>query len=174
MRREREIERMIRVDHAGEYGARRIYDGQLAVLGPGHPLRGEIQHMSEQEIEHLETFDKIITERGVRPTALGPFWHGAGFALGAVTALMGEKAAMACTAAVEEVLDDHYKGQVDQLEDWDEEPGLRKTIRKFREDEIEHRNTAHAHGAAEAPGYGLLSSAIKSGCRAAIWLSKRI
>lgn len=174
MRREREIERMIRVDHAGEYGARRIYDGQLAVLGPDHPLHGEIRHMSEQEIEHLETFDKIVTERGVRPTALGPFWHGAGFALGAVTALMGEKAAMACTAAVEEVIDDHYKGQIDRLENWDAEPELRRTIQKFREDEIEHRDTALGHGAADPPGYGLLSATIKTGCRAAIWLAKRI
>ena len=165
------VERMLRVDHAGEYGARRIYEGQLAVLGRG-PSGPTIRHMYEQELEHLETFERLIGERRVRPTALQPLWHLAGFALGASTALLGEKAAMACTVAVEEVIDEHYAKQAAQLgEDEDE---LRETIERFRADELEHRDTGLEHGAEEAPGYEPLSAAIKAGSRLAIWLSERI
>ncbi len=169
-----EVGRMIRVDHAGEYGAARIYDGQLAVLGKRHPLYPKIKEMKDQEQEHLDAFDQLVAERGVRPTAMNPLWHGAGFAMGAVTALMGEKAAMACTAAVEEVIEGHYQGQIEKLTHWGVEKGFTKTIKKFQADEVHHKDTAIENGAEETPGYRLLSGAIKASCRTAIWLSKRI
>lgn len=169
-----EIRCMIRVDHAGEYGAARIYDGQLAVLGETHSLSPTIKHMADQEKRHLKTFDALVNERQVRPTALHPVWNAAGFALGAVTALMGEKAAMACTAAVEEVIEDHYESQREKLKHWKTEKAFEKTIIDFQADEVAHRDTAYDHGAKETPGYHILSSAIKVGCRTAIWLSKRI
>jgi len=165
------LRRMIRVDHAGEYGARRIYEGQLAVLG-GSPSGPTLRHMHEQEARHLKTFEALMVERRVRPTLLQPLWHVAGFALGAGTALMGEKAAMACTVAVEEVIDEHYANQAEQL--GDDETALRETIEEFRADELEHRDTALEHGAEQAPGYEVLSAAVKAGSRLAIWLSKRI
>ncbi len=170
---DKDVERMIRVDHAGEYGAVQIYRGQLAVLG--HTATGAtIKHMHDQEEEHLARFDQLIAEHGVRPTALAPVWNVAGYALGAVTALMGEKAAMACTAAVEEVIDEHYARQAASLEkDGEANAALKETIEKFRADEIQHRETAIEHGAEQAPGYGLLSEAIKAGCRLAIKLSER-
>ncbi|MEI9990299.1 MAG: demethoxyubiquinone hydroxylase family protein [Rhizomicrobium sp.] len=168
-----EIAAMIRVDHAGEYGAVRIYEGQLAVLGGrGSKTADAIRHMAEQEQVHLKTFDALINERRVRPTALEPVWRVAGFALGAATALMGEKAAMACTAAVEEVIDHHYAAQVTKLGDAD--PKLKKTVEDFRAEEIAHRDLALEHGAEQAPGYRLLSAAIKAGCRIAIRLSEKI
>lgn len=164
------LARMLRVDHAGEYGARRIYDGQLAVLrrSPATPV---IRHMAKQEQKHLDAFDKLLVERRVRPTALAPLWHVAGFALGAASALLGERAAMACTAAVEQVIDEHYHGQVDRL--GDSEPAIAATIAEFRGDEIEHRDTAMAQGAADAPGYEPMTALVKAGTRAAIWLSTR-
>ncbi len=165
------IERMIRVDHAGEYGAKRIYDGQLAVLGRSR-VAPEIRRMAEQEQRHLAAFDKLVAERRVRPTVLSPLWHAAGFALGAATALLGERAAMACTVAVEEVIDEHYRRQSEAL--GDAEPALKSAIDEFRRDENEHRDVALAHGAEEAPGYPALSAAIKAGSRLAIWLSTRI
>lgn len=170
---EANLARMIRVDHAGEYGAVQIYRGQLAVLG--HTASGRtIQHMEEQEQAHLKKFDELITEHGVRPTILSPVWHVAGFALGAVTALMGEKAAMACTAAVEEVIDEHYACQVAALDsDGDEHVQLKETIEAFRVDEVAHKDTAIANGAEEAPSYGVLSNVIKASCRLAIRLSER-
>ena len=166
-----EIAAMIRVDHAGEYGAVRIYEGQLAVLGKT-AAADSIRRMAAEEQRHLETFDRLIVERRVRPTALEPVWRIAGFALGAATALMGEKAAMACTAAVEEVIDGHYAGQIERLGDTDKE--LKTTVADFRADEIAHRDEALAAGAEQAPGYRLLSEAIKAGCRLAIALSTRI
>ncbi|GEQ99502.1 2-nonaprenyl-3-methyl-6-methoxy-1,4-benzoquinol hydroxylase [Iodidimonas gelatinilytica] len=166
------VEEMIRVDHAGEYGAARIYAGQLAVLGHHHRLSPLIRHMEEQEARHLARFDAILTERQVRPSLLSPFWHVAGFALGAGTALMGERALMACTAAVEEVIEDHYEQQRTTL--GESEPELAATIADFQAEEAEHRETAIAHGAKDTPGYGLLASAIKTGCRAAIALAKKI
>jgi len=165
------IARMIRVDHAGEYGARRIYEGQLAVLG-GTAGAESVRHMYQQELRHLEAFDRLMAERRVRPTALQPLWHLAGFALGATTALLGEKAAMACTVAVEEVIDQHYAGQVAAL--GAEEAALKDTLEEFRAEELEHRDLALKHGAREAPGYEVLSTAIKAGSRLAIWLSERI
>jgi ubiquinone biosynthesis monooxygenase Coq7 len=168
-----EIAAMIRVDHAGEYGAVRIYEGQLAVLGArDSETARSIRHMAEEEQRHLKAFDRLIVERGVRPTALEPVWRVAGFALGAATALLGEKAAMACTAAVEEVIDQHYAGQIEQLGDADKE--LKDTVADFRADEIAHRDEALAKGAEDAPAYPLLSEAIKAGCRLAIALSTRL
>src|SRR6202012_701677 len=162
---------MIRVDHAGEYGAVRIYEGQLAVLGKR--VSGElIRHMAQQEQRHLKTFDRLVNERRVRPTALEPVWRIAGFALGAATAAMGEKAAFACTAAVEEAIDEHYAAQIAALEGKDE--SLQSTVAEFRADEAQHRDTALENGAEQAPGYKLLSEAIKAGCRIAIKLSERI
>ena len=166
-----ELERMIRVDHAGEYGATRIYAGQLAVMGRG--AKGDLlRHMKAQEQVHLDTMAGLIVSRRVRPTALLPFWHLAGFALGAVTAVLGERAAMACTVAVEETIDAHYAEQIAALDGT--EPELRETLEKFRAEEIEHRDIGLANGAEQAPGYRLLSAAIKAGCAAAIRLSERI
>lgn len=169
--REQILDSMIRVDHAGEYGAVRIYAGQLAVLGKYHPMSSAIRKMEAEEQRHLKKFDELVTTRRVRPTLLGPVWHVAGFALGAATALMGEKAAMACTAAVEEVIEGHYADQLARL--GDDEADLRATISDFQADEVAHKNKALESGARDAPGYALLSGAIKAGCRAAIWLSKR-
>jgi ubiquinone biosynthesis monooxygenase Coq7 len=165
------LERILRVDHAGEYGAKRIYEGQLSVLKAA-PSTPTIRHMLKQEQVHLDTFDRLLPQRRVRPTLLTPLWHVGGFALGAATALLGEKAAMACTEAVEEVIDAHYAKQVANL--GESEPELRATIEKFRADEVEHRDTARAEGAAEAPGYPLLSKGIKAITRGAIWLSERV
>lgn len=167
------VERMLRVDHAGEYGAVRIYEGQLAVFGKSKnaPI---IQHMLDQEKQHLETFDKLVGDRKVRPTALLPFWHLAGFALGAGTALLGEKAAMACTVAVEEVIDEHYSDQISELNANGEEEGLQETFETFRLEELEHRQTGLNNGAESAFGYELLTGAVKVGSRLAIWLSTRV
>src|SRR3954469_25381133 len=162
------LARMIRVDHAGEYGAKRIYEGQLAVL-KRTPAAKIIRHMKDQEQEHLDTFERLIVERRVRPTLLHPVWHVAGFALGAATALLGERAAMACTIAVEEVIDEHYARQSAQLGD-DEAP-LRAKIDEFRGDEREHKDIAETHHGRDAGGYELLSTVVKTGSRLAIWLS---
>jgi ubiquinone biosynthesis monooxygenase Coq7 len=165
------VHRMIRVDHAGEYGAARIYAGQLAVLGNSRKA-DLLRHMRDQEQVHLDTFSATIADRHVRPTALLPFWHLAGFALGAATAAMGERAAMACTVAVEETIDAHYTAQIDRLAD--SEAPLRATLEKFRAEEREHRDIALANDAERAPGYRLLSAAIRAGCRIAIRLSERL
>jgi ubiquinone biosynthesis monooxygenase Coq7 len=165
---------MIRVDQAGEFGATRIYAGQLAVMGDRGPHSAEIRAMAEQEVGHREEFDRLMAERGVRPTALQPFWHVAGFALGAGTALIGPEAAMACTAAIETEIDEHYSRQLDELEKDGDDPELADMIARFREDEREHRDAALAAGAEKAPAYPLLSAAIRLGCRAAIRLSEKI
>jgi ubiquinone biosynthesis monooxygenase Coq7 len=164
------VERMIRVDHAGEYGAARIYAGQLAVLGrsPSGPV---IQAMADQEKSHLATFDRLVVERRVRPTVLSPLWHAAGFALGAASALMGERAAMACTVAVEEVIGEHYGDQLDRL--GDDESELRDTVAEFRADELGHRDTGLDQGAEQMAGYVPFTMAVKTGTRLAIWLSER-
>jgi len=163
---------MLRVDQAGEYGATRIYAGQLAVLGQNRPAGRVIARMARQEERHLERFDALMATRGVRPTALQPVWKVAGFALGAATALLSERAAMACTDAVETEIDRHYGRQLAELGDSD--PELAADIAEFRAEELEHRDTAREHGAAETIGYPLLSAAIRAGCRLAIGLSKRI
>lgn len=165
------IDRIIRVDHAGEFGARRIYEGQLAVL-KNHPDAAIIRHMHEQELTHLRTFEKLMVQRRVRPTALHPLWNLAGFALGAATAMLGPKAAMACTVAVEEVIDEHYRQQHEQL--GTDENELKETIEKFRAEEVEHRDIGLQRGAQEAAAYPLLTGAIKAGSRLAIWLAERI
>lgn len=170
-RRER-LARILRVDHAGEYGARRIYEGQLAVLGRG-PSAPVIRHMWEQEKRHLDYFAEALPRRQVRPTALQPFWHVAGFALGAATALLGERAAMACTVAVEEVIDEHYAHQMEALNEEGGEDALKAAIEEFRAEEVEHRDIGLAHEAEQTPGYEALTALVKSGSRLAIWLSQR-
>ena len=165
---------MIRVDQAGEYGATRIYAGQLAVMGDRGPHSAEIRAMAEQEAGHLARFNALVARRGTRPTALQPVWSVAGYALGAATALIGPEAAMACTAAVEEEIDRHYTRQLADLEQAGDDPELAGMIEDFRADEREHRDAAIAAGAERAPAYPLLSAAIRLGCRAAIRLSERI
>lgn len=167
---EQMVERIIRVDQAGEYGAKRIYEGQLAVLGRG--VHGpEIRHMAEQEQKHLETFNRLMTERRVRPTVLSPLWHVAGFALGAGTALMGPRAAMACTVAVEDAIVEHYARQAEYL--GPDQADLKAAVESARADELAHKDSALAAGAERAAGYDVLSFAIKRGTRLAIWLSER-
>jgi len=166
-----EIARMLRVDHAGEFGATRIYQGQLDVLRRGRGA-GEIRRMAETEQHHLAVFETLLRERRVRPTLLHPLWSVAGYALGIATALLGERAAMACTVAVEDVIDEHYRGQAEYLADQD--PALRETVLAFRDDELAHRQIAIAHGAEDALGNELISSVVKAGSRIAIWLSTRL
>ena len=163
---------MLRVDQAGEYGATRIYAGQLAVMGQRSGEARAIARMAAQEAHHRAIFDEMIARRGVRPTALQPVWKVAGFALGAATALIGPKAAMACTAAIETEIDRHYGEQLGQLGDTD--PELSAVIGEFRAEEVEHRDAALAAGAEQAPAYALLSGAIRLGCRIAIGLSRHI
>ena len=168
---EERVARMIRVDHAGEYGAARIYTGQLAILGRGE--KGDIlRHMKAQEQVHLDTFAGLIAKRRVRPTALLPLWHLAGYALGAATAALGTRAAMACTVAVEEAIDEHYAEQAASLGE-DEAP-LRDTIERFRAEELEHRDIGLEHEAELAPAYRLMSAVIKAGCKVAIAVSERV
>ncbi|HEY0114303.1 MAG TPA: demethoxyubiquinone hydroxylase family protein [Allosphingosinicella sp.] len=163
---------MLRVDQAGEYGATRIYGGQAAVLGNNHPAARLVAQMATQEARHLAHFDRMMAERGVRPTLLQPIWHAAGHALGAVTALISPQAAMACTAAVEDEIDAHYEDQRRSLGDSD--PPLAAAIEEFQAEEVEHRDLALANGARDAAGFPFLYSAVRAGCRAAIFLSKRI
>lgn len=163
---------MLRVDQAGEYGATRIYAGQLAVLRRNSSEAKLIARMAAQEERHLKRFDALMTKRRVRPTALQPLWNVAGFALGAATALMSEKAALACTDAIETEIDKHYGEQLEQL--GEEDPEFSADIAEFRAEELEHRDTAREAGASQALGYPLLTAAIRAGCRVAIELSKRI
>lgn len=163
---------MLRVNQAGEYGATRIYAGQLAVLRGNCPEAKLVARMAAQEQRHLERFNHLMAERRVRPTALQPFWNVAGFALGAATALMSERAALACTDAVETEIDKHYGEQLTQL--GNEDPELAADIETFRAEELEHRDTAREAGAAKAIGYPVLTAAIRAGCKVAIALSKRI
>jgi len=170
-------DRMIRVDHAGEYGANRIYAGQMAVLGrtKSGPL---IQHMWDQEKEHLRIFETLLPKYRARPTILLPFWNVAGYVLGAGTALLGEKAAMACTVAVEASITEHYNNQIRELMTQSKTPEenqeLLAKIKKCRDEEQEHHDTGLANDAEQAPVYGLLTGVIKTGCKTAIWLSERI
>jgi ubiquinone biosynthesis monooxygenase Coq7 len=169
------LEEMIRVDHAGEFGAVQIYRGQRAVFDRGASTAQTaalIAEMEEGEQEHLRTFDRLLAQRGVRPTLMAPVWRVAGFGLGAATALLGEKAAHACTEAVEEVIEQHYARQAEELAETD--PELRDVVERFRADELAHRDTAVEQGAQEAPGYVVLSTLIKLGCRAAIAISEKV
>lgn len=165
------VERALRVDHAGEFGAVRIYQGQLAVL-QNTGSADTVRHMAEQEKRHLDVFDQLLSERRVRPTVLSPVWGAAGYALGAATALLGEKAAMACTEAVEEVIDAHYRRQSERLAG--AEPELAAKLEEFRAEEVAHRDTAREHGAREAPAYPLLKTGVRTATRLAIWLSERV
>lgn len=166
-----QIATMLRVNLAGEYGAKRIYEGQLAVLkdSPSGPL---LEHMKEQELGHLRSFENWVVENRVRPTLLYPLWHIAGYVLGVGTALMGEKAAMACTAAVEDVIDEHYENQLQVL--GDENIELTQLIQTCQAEEREHREMALQAGAMDAPVYPILSRTIKTASRLAIWLSERV
>jgi ubiquinone biosynthesis monooxygenase Coq7 len=169
------VAEMLRVDHAGEFGATRIYEGQRAVFSRLPGARRIAAQLAEQEADeavHKAAFDKLLLERKVRPTLLGPIWGAAGFGLGVVTALMGEKAAHACTAAVEEVIEDHYREQIEEL--GDQEPELSAMISRFREEEIAHKNQAIAEGAKEAFGHPVLEAVIKAGCRVAIAVCQKV
>ncbi len=166
---------ILRVDHAGELGAVAIYQGQRAVfaaLDKPPALAADLEEMAAHEAVHLAAFDKLLIERGVRPTVLVPLWRLAGFALGAGTALLGEKAAHACTEAVESVIEQHYAGQIEELRP--REPELAASLSGYRDDELSHRDQAIAGGAREAPGYSLLSAVIGAGCRAAIRLAEKV
>ena len=169
------IAEMLRVDHAGEYGAVAIYRGQQAVFGRAsqtQAMAAQLAEMEAEEQKHLEAFDALLVERNVRPTAMTPIWNVAGYGLGVVTALMGEKAAHACTEAVETVIEEHYAEQAEAVSET--HPDLAATFREFREDELHHRDTAVAGGAKDAPGYGVLSRVITAGCRAAIAITSKI
>jgi 3-demethoxyubiquinol 3-hydroxylase len=172
--RRKSLDSMLRVNQAGEYGAKRIYAGQLAVLkrrGASAEILAQIEHMASQEQTHLDKFNTMVAANQVRPTALQPVWHVAGFALGAVTAMMGEKAAMACTVAVEEVIDEHYAQQSEQLND---QPELKKVVDQFRDEENQHRLTALEAGAEQAAGYPILRKLIRAGSKTAIWIAERV
>jgi ubiquinone biosynthesis monooxygenase Coq7 len=167
------------VNHAGEYGAKRIYEGQLAVFGKGggkHDRKVEklLKHMAAQELAHLEYFEKEVVRRGVRPTALQPLWHAAGFALGKVTARLGPEAAMACTVAVEDAISEHYREQLEALAANKSEAKLRAAIRKFKAEEEEHHDIGVKNGAEDAPAYPLLSALIRAGSKLAIEIAKRV
>lgn len=169
------IAEMLRVDHAGEYGAVAIYKGQQAVFGKSRKTReiaAQLAKMEAEEQKHLNAFDDLLNENEVRPTALAPIWNVAGFGLGVVTALMGEKAAHACTEAVETVIEEHYADQIEEL--GDDEPELSATFTQFREEELAHRETAIEGGAKDAPGYPVLSGLIKAGCKLAIKVSEKV
>ena len=170
-------DRIIRIDHAGEFGADRIYAGQMAVLGKTDvgPL---IQHMWDQEKHHLATFEKLIPDYRVRPTVFLPIWNVAGFVLGAGTALIGKEAAMACTVAVEETITDHYNAQLRELLELDGNAGKHKDlmdiIHQFRDEEMEHHDTGLENDAELAPAYNLLKNVIQAGCYAAIKISETV
>jgi len=190
------IDKFLRVDHAGEFGADKIYAGQLAVLGPkgtgslpfvpssGRQVPAEetgalIQHMWDQEKEHLAAFERLIPKHRARPTVLLPIWNIAGYALGAGTALLGREAAMACTVAVEATITEHYNDQIRALvaikdELSEEEREILDVITKCRDDEQEHHDTGLEQEAEKAIAYPVLSSAITAGCKAAIWVSERV
>ncbi|KAA0680407.1 demethoxyubiquinone hydroxylase family protein [Roseomonas genomospecies 6] len=168
---EQRLARIVRVDHAGEYGAKRIYEGQLSVMHRGRHAK-TLRHMADQELEHLQYFEKQLVARRVRPTVLQPLWHVAGFLLGAGTAVLGERAAMACTVAVEEVIDGHYEAQLKHL--GPEEAELKTSILKFQAEELEHRDIGLHNGAEQAPAYPVLSAAIKAGTKAVIWVAERV
>ncbi len=166
---------ILRVDHAGELAAVQIYRGQRAVFAaaPGkETVATDIAAMGEQEERHLAAFDALLTAQSVRPSLLSPVWRAAGFALGAATALMGEKAAHACTEAVENVIEQHYAAQIEELKD--REPELAASLAQYRDEELEHRDHAIGAGAQDAPAHGLLSAVIGAGCRAAIRIAQRV
>jgi len=166
---------ILRVDQAGELAAVHIYRGQAAVMraAPGRErLAEQLREMEGHEQVHLTRFNELLTERGVRPTLMSPVWRAAAFALGAGTALLGDKAAHACTEAVETVIEKHYAGQIEELKDRD--PALAAELSQFRDDELAHRDLAIEEGAREATAYPVLAAVIQAGCRAAIKISEKI
>ena len=166
---------ILRVDHAGELAAVQIYRGQQAVFAAArgkHAVAADFADLGRQEEAHLAAFEGLLGERGVRPSLLSPLWGAAGFALGAATALIGEAAAHACTEAVESVIEQHYAGQVAELQA--AEPALAERLDGYRNEELAHHDKAIEAGAREAPGYGLLTAVIRAGCRAAIKTAERI
>ena len=169
------LEEIIRVDHAGERGAIKIYEGQLLALKTfkqDESLKQKIEEMKEHETEHYEFFDKEIKKRNIKPTKFLPLWDLMGVTLGFGTAILGKKAAMLCTASVEEVIDEHYKSQTYKLKEDEEE--LKKKIKKFRQDELDHKDIAYESGATKKGLYGLLDKVIKTSSRIAITISEKI
>ena len=169
------LEEIIRVDHAGERGAIKIYEGQLLALKTikkDDNLKDQIEKMKEHEKEHFEFFEKEIQKRNIKPTYLLPLWDLMGVALGFGTTILGKKAAMLCTASVEEVIDGHYASQIDKL--GDDENNLKQKIIKFRSDELDHKNLAYERGATKEGPYSLLDQLIKTGSKVAIEISKKI
>ena len=175
MKKNKKIEEVIRVDHAGERGAVNIYDGQLLalqLLKSDPDMESKISEMKEHEKEHLKYFEQQLAERKVRPTLLLPLWDVLGKGLGFVTGIMGKKATMLCTASVEEVIDGHYKDQTYKLGKDEEE--LKKKIMKFRQDELDHKDIAYDNGATKKGLFGLLDKVIKTSSRIAITISEKI
>ena len=171
----KKLEEFIRVDHAGERGAIKIYEGQLLALNTikkNDNLKKTIEEMREHEREHCEFFAKEIKQRNIKPTKFLPLWDLLGIGLGFGTTLLGKKAAMLCTASVEEVIDEHYQNQINQLED--DEKNLREKITKFREDELHHKDLAYEEGASKEGIYGILDKVIKTGSKIAINISEKI
>ena len=170
-KKDNKVEEFIRVDHAGEIGASKIYEGQIKVLGKTDigPL---LQHMKDQEQEHLDTFHELLNKHKVRPTALLPLWNKLGYALGFITASISKDAAMACTIAVEEVIGEHYAQQAESLNDDHKE--LKSTLMKFRDDELDHLETGVEHDGKNAPGYEIMKAIVQLGCRTAIKISEKI
>ena len=169
------VEEFIRVDHAGERGAIKIYEGQLLALNTfvkDENLKKTIEKMKNHEKEHLDFFNKEIKRRKIKPTKLLPIWDLLGIGLGFSSAMMGKKAAMLCTASVEEVIDKHYQNQLDQLHS--DEKNLKKKIKKFRDDEIHHKNIAYDNGASKEGLYSILDKIIKTGSKVAISISEKI
>ena len=171
----KKLEEFIRVDHAGERGAIKIYEGQILALNTlykDEELKKTVEEMKEHEKEHSDFFDKEIKKRKIKPTKFLPLWDILGIGLGFGTTLLGKKAAMICTASVEEVIDEHYQNQINQIED--DEKKLKQKIIKFREDELHHKNIAYEEGASKEGVYSLLDKIIKTGSRIAIKISEKI
>ena len=169
------LEEIIRVDHAGERGAIKIYEGQLLALNTfrqNEELKKTVEDMKKQEKEHFEFFDKEIQKRKIKPTVFLPLWDLMGVVLGFSTTMIDKKAAMLCTASVEEVIDDHYKNQLDKL--GDDEKELKKNIAKFRQEEIDHKNEAYEKGATKEGFYSILDKVIRTSSKAAIKISEKI
>ena len=171
----KKLEEFIRVDHAGERGAIKIYEGQLLALNTivkDDDLKKIINEMKQHEQEHFDFFEREIKERNINPTKLLPIWDLLGLGLGFGSTILGKKAAMLCTASVEEVIDEHYKNQIDQLEN--DEKNLKKIITKFRKDELDHKDIAYEEGATKKGFYSLMDKVIKTGSKFAISISEKI
>jgi ubiquinone biosynthesis monooxygenase Coq7 len=169
------LEEIIRVDHAGERGAIKIYEGQLLALKTikqDEALKKTIEEMKEQEKEHFKYFEKEIQKRKIKPTSLLPLWDVMGVVLGFGSALLGKKATMLCTASVEEVIDEHYQSQLKKLKD--DEKDLKKKIEKFKEDEVNHKNIAYESGATNEGFYSIMDKIIRTGSKIAITISKKV